>query len=327
MNAKEICYLIVNFGGPRSLKEVQPFLQALLTDKEVIRSGLPQFMHNLFFSWVAKRRSSKMMPEYESMGGRSPIFSDTEALAEQLRKGIQEPLLTFHRYIPETHRPFIQDICKIECDEIRIFPLFPQFSYATTGSVAKWFDQNLPKKIVNKMRWIKSYPAHHLFVKAHQEQIRNYLNEQSLKDKETLLLFSAHGVPQDFVDRGDIYETECQASFTSIMKAFPHMLGRLAYQSKFGKGEWIKPYTIEVSKQILNWNEGRRNIVFIPISFTSDHVETLCEIENDYMKVIREKSLNAYRVPALTLNETWVEAVRHIIQEPNLCGNQMLVRN
>lgn len=318
--------ILVNFGGPRDLQEVRPFLRELLTDKEVIRSRLPQFLHNLFFSWVAKRRSEKMLHEYKSMGGGSPIFADTEALAEKLRLSIPDPLVTFHRYLPSTHAQFIENLCAFTGDEIRVMPLFPQFTYATTGSVAKWFGKNLPFEIVRKMRWIKSYPAHPKFVKSHQLHIRRFLTEHRLKDEETILLFSAHGIPQQFVDTGDIYESECRASFEHVMKAFPDILGRLSYQSKFGRGEWIKPYTIDVCEKVNSWCEGRRHVVFIPISFTSDHIETLCEIENDYMSVIRTKGLNAFRVPALTLDENWINAVLEIIQEPNTLANQMLIR-
>lgn len=326
MYQKNRCYIIANFGGPRDLTEVAPFLQSLLTDKEVIRSILPQFIHSLFFSWVAKRRARKIVHEYKSMGGCSPIYKDTEALVGQLQQSLSDPILAFHRYLPATHESFIQNVTKMNCEEICIFPMFPQFTYATTGSIAKWFSHHFPKQIVNKMRWIKSYAAHPAFVRAHQVQIHGFLQKMNLKQEETVLLFSAHGVPQVFIDKGDIYQDECHASFAHIMKGFPKALGKLCYQSKFGRGEWVKPYTIDVSKSIREWHEKRENVVFVPISFTSDHIETLCEIENEYMTVIREKGLRAFRVPALTLLPEWIEAIQILLQETNLCSNQMLIR-
>jgi ferrochelatase len=323
---KNRVYLLVNFGGPRNMNEIGSFLESLLTDRDVIWTNWPTFFHNFFFRRLAKKRSLKVSQEYEHMGGKSPIFFDTETVAEQLRKRLNAPVFTFHRYLPASHRSFVETIEEVNCDEIRIFPMFPQFTYATTGGIARWFQSNLSKNTVNKMRWIKSYPTHPAFIKAHQNCITDFLDQHRLIPDDVILLFSAHGIPQKFVNEGDIYEDECSYSMRGIMQTFPNILGRLAYQSRFGQEEWIKPYTIDVCKDIHSWRKGRESIVFIPISFTSDHIETLCEIENDYMTVIREKNLKAYRIPALTLNDDWLNAIAIIIREHTICNNQMLVR-
>jgi protoporphyrin/coproporphyrin ferrochelatase len=325
MIKKNVAYIIANFGGPRNIPEVQPFLTELLTDQDVIRTKMPQFLHRILFSRVAKKRALKVSHEYESMGGKSPIYADTEAVAEQLRKHLQEPVVTFHRYLPATHPEFIEAIKKLICQEMRVFPMFPQFTYATTGSIARWFQRNLPREVVNKIRWVKSYPAHSLFIHAHQNHIRHFLEMHQLPKEETILLFSAHGIPQNFVAMGDVYEDECQASFNAVIRAFPTVLSRLSYQSLFGREEWLKPYTVDVCKEIHSWRQGRQHVVFVPISFTSDHIETLCEIERDYMSLIRDRNLNAYRVPALTLNPEWIQAILSILQQDNFCSNQMLI--
>ncbi|NGX42063.1 MAG: Ferrochelatase [Chlamydiae bacterium] len=324
---KKIGYIIAGFGGPRDLKEVFPFLQSLLTDQEIIRTKLPKIIHRLLFTRIAKKRSKKLSMDYETIGGKSPIFADTEALKHSLSRHLKGPIITFHRYLPATHNDFIHAAHNLQCDEIRVFPLFPQFTYATTGSVALWFQQHLPPTIVNKMRWVKSYPTHPGFVKAHQNSIRNFLQKHQLSQKDTILLFSAHGLPRDFITKGDIYEDECQASFNAVMKAFPDTIGRLSYQSKFGPGEWLRPYTNDMCQQINSWKEERTNIVFVPISFTSDHIETLFEIEQEYMSIIKEKNLRPYRIPCLTLNPDWVQAISIILTEAELCNNQMLVRH
>lgn len=326
MEEKRIGYVIANFGGPRSPEEIYPFLESLLTDQDVIRTRLPKLIHQFLFRRVAKKRALKVSKEYAQMGGKSPIYSDTEELANQLRLQLKAPLLTFHRYLPSTHPIFIKAICEMECDEIKVFPLFPQFTYATTGSVARWFSDFLPHSITVKMRWIKSYPAHPTFIQAHQNKILNFLNAQGLKEDETILLFSAHGIPQEFVQTGDLYQDECKISFKSVMEAFPTILGRLSFQSRFGTEEWIKPYTIDVCTRIKEWNQGRKNIVFVPISFTSDHIETLVEIENEYMSVIREAKLNAFRIPCLTLDPLWIQAIFEILTDTNCSLNQMLIR-
>lgn len=326
MKMKSIGYIIANFGGPRDLSEVRPFLESLLTDQDVVRTKFPPIIHNYLFKRVAKKRALKIADDYKAIGGGSPIFADTEAVAALLRKRLKGPILTFHRYLPATHDTFIERAQMMTCDAIRVFPMFPQFTYATTGSIARWFEKKLPKDIVNKIRWVKSYPAHPGFISAQQKSIRQFLDQHGLKDEETILLFSAHGVPENFVATGDLYQDECEASFKSVMKAFPNVSGRLSYQSKFGPEEWLKPYTIDACKEIRKWNNGRSNVVFVPISFTSDHIETLFEIETEYMTVIRQEKLNAYRLPALTLNKEWIQAIGDILEEVELCNNQMLVR-
>ena len=102
--------------------------------------------------------------------------------------------------------------------------------------------------------------------------------------------------------------------------------GQLCYQSKFGKGEWLRPYTNEVCEEILKWNEKRKNIVFVPISFTTDHIETLFEIEKLYLPLIEKNGLKAYRCPALNLEPYWIDALAEIAKGPILYDNHLLIR-
>jgi len=323
---KKSCTLLVNFGGPRNLAETESFLCSLLTDKDVVRTNFPQFIHNFLFKRIAKKRAIKVRLDYESIGGKSPIYEDTEKLANILKVQNVSPIITFHRYLPATHASFIKEVQTSDYDEFIVFPLFPQFTYATTGSIARWFSRHLDDSIVNKMRWIKSYPDHPLFIHAHTIAINEFLIKNELTEENTLFLFSAHGLPQKFVLAGDPYQDECYTSFKAIMANFPLAKGLLSFQSKFGKGEWLRPYTSEISENINKIAENRKNVIIIPISFTSDHIETLFEIEDEYLPPIRKQGLNAFRVPALTSRKEWIEAIKAILQEKNQCNTQMLIR-
>jgi len=314
-------YLLVNFGGPRNLEEVAPFLQALLCDRDVIRTRFPNFIHNFLFSRIARKRSVTVAEDYQEIGGCSPIYNDTENLAKALSEKLNAPVLTFHRYLPSTHKESLEKINAIP--NLTVIPLFPQFCYATTGSIARFFST----RVSSSLQWVKSYPAHPAFIRATERRIGQFLIEKNLDHKDTVLLFSAHGIPQTFIDLGDIYKTVSERSFTEVLKAFPKTLGKLCYQSKFGRGEWLRPYTNEVCEDALNWNKGRKNVVFIPISFTSDHIETLFEIEKLYLPVIQTKNLNAYRCPSLNLEPYWIEALAEIAQDTNLSSSQMLYIN
>ena len=319
-------YILANFGGPRSTAEIGVFLKALLTDRDVVRTRLPTPLHNFLFSRIAKRRAKKIEGDYLSIGGKSPIYDDTEALASALRSHLKEPILTFHRYLPATHDAFCRQVESLKAEQLHCFPLFPQFTYATTGSIARWMQKHLPHQITTKIRWIKSYPKHPLFIAAHQKIIKRFLNQMGLAAEEFFFLFSAHGVPKSFIEEGDLYEDECQESYRAIMSDFPNTPSALVYQSKFGPGEWLKPYTGEFCEQIEQHTKERRHVLTIPISFTSDHIETLFEVEQEYLPIIRSKGLLAYRLPALSLSPEWIEAIPKILEETTTCNNQMLIR-
>ncbi len=318
-------YLLVNFGGPRHLDEIGSFLQELLCDRDVIRTRMPRLFHNWLFKRVARKRSLKIRPDYAEIGGKSPIYFDTENLAQALSAKLKAPVLTFHRYLPATHAASLKKI-EQSASEIRVLPLFPQFCYATTGSIARFFSRHLSSAACNQLRWIKSYAAHPAFTAAYRKRIAHFLDQHRLKEEDTVLLFSAHGIPLSFIAAGDIYESECKQSFKEVLKGFPNALGRLSYQSKFGPEEWLQPYTNEVCEKILEWNEKRTHVVIVPITFTSDHIETLYEIEKLYLPPIRAKNIQAYRCPALNLEPYWIEALAQIAGETNLCDNSMLIR-
>lgn len=324
---KQKAYLLVNFGGPRDLNEVEEFLIELLTDQEVLRTPFPAFIHRILFTRVAKKRSQQVVHDYALIGGKSPIFADTEAIAEKVGQNIGAKVLVFHRYLPKTHSDFIDKIEKLHVfSEIRVFPMFPQFSYATTGSIALWFDTHLSPAIVNKLSWVKSYPDEPSYIETFEHCLRDFLMEKALKEEETILLFSAHGLPQKFVDTGDIYERECKLTFDLLKNRFPKTLAKLSYQSQFGKEEWIRPYTADVCEKINEWGGGRRNIVMVPLSFTSDHIETLYEMEELYLPLIRNAGLQAYRCPALNQRQGWIQSIAEILQGQKGMKNSVLLR-
>ncbi len=306
--AKKVATLIVNFGGPRSLEEIGPFLKELLTDPDVIRPRLPSFIHRFLFSEIARKRVKKVSKDYATIGGKSPIFEDTEALAAHVGA------LAFHRYLPETHAHFLERVQQLDADEICVFPLFPQFSYATTGSIARRFSTHLSDALQKKVSWVSSYATHPSFVQAMKANIAEFLSEKNLKEEEIALLFSAHGLPQAFIDTGDPYQAQCEDSFREISAGFPRALSRLSYQSKFGRAQWITPSTSDVCSAIEEWRGDRKTVVIVPLSFTSDHIETLFEIEELYLPLINERGLSACRCPALNRRQDWLEAIVEIIR-------------
>lgn len=316
-------YLLVNFGGPRNLDEIDPFLKELLTDPDVIRTSMPRFLQNRLFQNIAKKRAKFIRKDYELIGGKSPIYFDTEKLREELEKRLRAPVLTFHRYLPATHGEFLQKIMELKVNEIDVLPLFPQFCFATTGSIARFFANHLNKNILSKIRWIHSYANHPSYISAMQRKLSEFLLQHQILEKELLLIFSAHGVPVSFIDTGDIYETECIRSFQKLKKRFPLAQSELCYQSKFGKERWLEPSTEEICVKV---ESNRKWAVIVPLTFTSDHIETLFEIEMQYIPILKNRGFCAFRCPALNLESYWLDSLEEIIHTSSLSSTQMLIR-
>ncbi len=267
------------------------------------------------------------MPDYLAIGGKSPIFDDTETIAKKVGAILKTDVLTFHRYLPKTHAKFLKEIESLQnTQQIRVLPLFPQFSYATTGSIALWLSEKLSAPTLKKLSWIKSYSNADIYIATMQKCLADFLKEKGIKEEDVVLLFSAHGLPQRFIDTGDPYQEQCILSFDKIREHFPMALSRLSYQSQFGKEEWIRPYTSEVCEMIRSWSEGRKIVVVIPLSFTSDHIETLYEIEELYLEQIRKQGLIALRCPALNLREDWIQGISKLFQISDVFGNESLLR-
>ncbi len=318
--------LVVNFGGPRDLLEVPSFLVSLLTDEDVIRTPFPAFFQRWFFRRIAIKRSVNVAEDYETIGGRSPIFADTEWITEALSKRLNLPALAFHRYIESTHEPFVNSLYSLSPEEIVVFPLFPQFSYATTGSIARWFSSHVDTNYVNRMKWIPSYYKDPLYIQAFVSLIKDFLAEKGLSEEDTLLFFSAHGLPVKYILDGDPYQKECQESFLLIKEFFPLASSLLAYQSKFGRGKWLEPSTGDLCKKPQDWLGNKKHVVIIPLSFSSDHIETLFEIEQLYVSSLRLLGISAYRCPALGRREDWVASAAGIIEQGGHTSNQALIR-
>ena len=319
--------LIVNFGGPRNLEEIEPFLIELLTDPEVIRPFTPRFFHRMLFKRIAKKRAKKVRVDYALIGGKSPIYEDTEAIAKKIEEKTGIPTLCFHRYLPMTHDAFVQKMSHFSAEEILVFPLFPQFSYATTGSIAQWFFDHLPFAVISKMRWVKSYSTHPAFITLFCARMKHFLESKKVEEKKTLFLYSAHGLPLEFIHLGDIYQKECEASFKALSKQFPSAKNILCYQSKFGEAEWLRPSTQDLCEEIAERQKEDISVVFIPLSFTSDHIETLFEIDTLYLPILEKKGMRAFRCPAIGHAEQWDSAIVKILETADFVSTQMLMRH
>jgi ferrochelatase len=312
--------LLLNLGGPDKIEDVRPFLYNLFSDPEIIRLPVKALQRPL--AWlISTLRAKKSQANYLEIGGGSPLRSITEAQAEALENKLNELGQDAKIYIGMRYwHPFTEEaIARIKEDNIEelvILPLYPQFSISTSGSSFRvleemWTTDPTLQKI--KYTLIPSWYDNTGYLRAMADLIAQELDKFE-HPEQVHIFFSAHGVPISYVEEaGDPYQREIEECTRLIM----HTLNRsnnhtLAYQSRVGPVEWLQPYT-EESLEALG-EKGIKDLLVVPISFVSEHIETLQEIDIEYREVAEEAGIsNFHRVPALNIHPGFIDSLAHLV--------------
>jgi protoporphyrin/coproporphyrin ferrochelatase len=314
--------LLLNLGGPERLEDVRPFLYNLFSDPEIIRLRFTWLQRPL--AWlISTSRARKSKENYKQIGGGSPLRRITEEQAQALGAKLRELGHDARVYIGMRYwHPFTEEaIAQIKQDgieELVILPLYPQFSISTSGSSCRLLEQIWDADPeLQKIRYtvIPSWYDRPGYLRSMAELIAQQIDR--LPNPATgHVFFSAHGVPVSYVqESGDPYQQEIEACSAAIMKTLqrpnPHTL---AYQSKVGPVEWLQPYTEDAIAQLAT--EGVKDLVVVPISFVSEHIETLEEIDIEYRHVAEEAGIqNFFRVPALNTYPTFIADLADMVIE------------
>ncbi len=314
--------LLLNLGGPEQLEDVRPFLFNLFADPEIIRLPVPWLQKPL--AWlISNSRAKQSQQNYSQIGGGSPLRRITEQQAEALKQCLASHGQPAELYIGMRYwYPFTEEaIARIKRDRIEelvILPLYPQYSISTSGSSFRLL-QRLWKEdpSLEAIRYtvIPSWYARPGYVKAMAELIAHEL-DQLPNPEEGHIFFSAHGVPVSYVEEaGDPYQREIEHCVALIMQA----LGRpnahtLAYQSRVGPVEWLQPYTEDAIAELAK--SGVKSLVVVPISFVSEHIETLQEIDIEYREIAEEAGIETFRrVPALNTHPGFINDMAGMVIE------------
>ena len=341
-NKDTIGVLLLNLGGPDSLQAVKPFLYNLFSDREIIRLG-PSFMQKPIAWLISTVRSPKTHQMYSLIGDKSPIFDITKAQAELLEKtlnaevkrirsledknfSISQPLNFlssqphFKVYIGMRYwHPFIKDtVDKILKDDIKhliVLSLYPHYSRATTGSAISEFKRVITQFPVLSsqfsVKYIEQWYDFSPYIDALTELIIRGISEFS-----TDILYSAHSLPEYLIRTGDPYLDHIKATITAVnlLLATRYSLlpkWHLSFQSKTGPVKWLKPTTEETIIRLAS--EGCKNLFVVPISFVSDHIETLYEIDILYKGIAEKHGINFKRCEALNTSEKFIKALEELV--------------
>jgi ferrochelatase len=308
--------ILFNLGGPDSLDAVQPFLENLFNDPDIFK--LP-FQKSLA-RFISKKRAPKVAEEYKLIGGKSPIGHWTELqrkmLEEKLRvKNNDIHVFTAMRYWHPLTEEIVKQISQINYDKIILLPLYPQFSISTTGSsFNEW--KRYYKGDDSKLRYINSYFKNERYISAINERIDESLLRFPEKIRDCVqLVFSAHGTPKSYIKKGDPYLCQIMTCVDEVMKARNHSHEHhLCFQSKVGPMKWLEPSTDKMIEELAS--HGKKDLLIIPISFVSDHVETLFELDIEYRHIADNCGINNYLVmQGLNDSHLFIDALAELVEK------------
>ena len=321
--------VLLNLGGPERIQDVGPFLYNLFADPEIIRLPIPALQKPL--AWlISTLRSNKSQEAYRSIGGGSPLRRITDQQARELQSLLRQRQVDATTYVAMRYwHPFtesaVADMKADGIEQVVVLPLYPHFSISTSGSSFRELQrlrQGDERFAQLPLRAIRSWHDHPGYLKAMAQLIEREID--ACVDPSTAhVFFSAHGVPKSYVEEaGDPYQKEIESCAELIMKT----LGRenpwtLAYQSRVGPVEWLQPYTEEALEEL--GEKGVKELVVVPISFVSEHIETLEEIDIEYREIATEAGVSNFRrVPALDTDPTFIASLADLV-ETSLAGPEV----
>ena len=324
--------ILLNLGGPDSLNAVRPFLYNLFSDREIMKLG-PLFLQKPLARIISIIRSVKTRKMYDLIGGRSPINDLTRAQADSLETSLNSSSLTnrslpvFKVYMGMRYwHPFIKDIVRQIFDdgirELIVLSLYPHYSMTTTGSAVAEFKRAIEGFPVEssrfKVTYIEQWYDHPLYIDSLAEVIGQGITD--LRGDHFTLLYSAHGLPKSIIEQGDPYLEHIKTTINLTNRRLseePYNISglswSLSFQSRTGPVEWLAPSTGQAIEQFSS--EGVKKLLVVPISFVSDHVETLYEIDILFKNLAKQQGIDLKRCRSLNTSEAFIAVLKGLVME------------
>ncbi len=308
--------ILFNLGGPDKLESVEPFLFNLFNDPAII--SLPSIIRYPLAKFISKRRAPIAKNIYKEIGNKSPILELTQKQAENLennliKKGDYKCFVIMRCWHPRASE-VIKKVREYNPDEIILLPLYPQFSASTSGSsINEWNSLCKKENYKVKTKIICCYPTENNFLEAHVSLIKKTIN--NLENKNFKLIFSAHGLPENKIKKGDPYQWQVEKTVEGIMSKLTseNLDFLISYQSRVGPLKWIGPSTDDV---IIKYSKEKKGIVIVPVAFVSEHSETLVELDIEYKKLAKDNGCSFYkRIPALGIEENFIKGLTELVLE------------
>ena len=308
--------ILLNMGGPEKQEDVKPFLNNLFSDRDIIRLG-PSFLQKFIARYIAHKRAPKSRDIYSKIGGGSPLKKITFQQAAALETILNETeendyiVTVAMRYWPPFADQAVEELLRQDVHRITALTLYPHYSRATTGSSISELKKSIARLAPSlPVRYIKEWPDQPSYVEVLANNIINGLTE--FEGQSVEVVYSAHSLPTSFIKEGDPYVDHLMKTIQAVEKITNHK-GRICYQSRSGPVEWLSPSTPDMIKTLAS--ENCKNILMVPISFVSDHVETLYEIDILYHQQARNLGITLRSSASLNTNPLFIQGLKQLVLE------------
>ncbi len=304
--------LLVNMGGPESPGELKHFLRLMFLDKHIIPA--PWLIRNFLSLYISSTRYKKSWERYQLIGG-TPLKKDTLILARSLQEklGIDFNVKSAYSYSELFINKAINEFSEENVNKIVIVPLYPQSSITTTGSVKEAVNCSKRNNPHLKIKVINEFYRHQKFTSFWSEAILQHKKTNNLKNP--VLIFSAHSIPKSFIKKGDTYQKEIEESAKLIAESTGSEY-KVSYQSGMNPKTWLGPDTVNTIEQLITG--GGNEIVIIPISFVSENLETLYDLDKVIVPHFRKNNnVHVSRVRILGNCPEFIELLEYLVYEQN----------
>lgn len=317
--------ILFQLGGPDSLQAIEPFLYNLFCDPDIIDFPFARIARQPLARLIASRRASHVAHHYAEIGGKSPILEFTTrqavALENVLRADFDARVTVAMRYWHPLTEEAIRQMEGHAPEDVVLLPLYPQYSKTTTGSsLNEWSRRFHPNGWKPKVHIVEQFYEDGPYLDAVVNAVdRSMAGFEDASDVD--VVFSAHSIPVAMVEKGDPYQRQIERT-TDLVWQRGNWPGRrhLCYQSKVGASKWLRPSMHETVTRLAA--EGRTHVLVVPISFVSDHVETLHEIDIEHREQARGLGILDYRmVPGLNDTPEFIEALAGLVRSKVGAGN------
>jgi ferrochelatase len=325
MSKPRLGVVLFQLGGPDSPQAVEPFLYNLFCDPDIINFFGGWLARRPLAWWIAHRRAGIVREHYDAIGGQSPIRELTGRQARRLEAALASDfdarcfiaMRYWHPFTQEAVDALRSSDLEAPLEKLVLLPLYPQYSFATTlSSLKEWrrvWSQTPAGSPRSREVVIEEFHLHPQYIAALVPRIETALLR--FADRRSVhLVFSAHGLPLSLIARGDPYQRHVEETVAAVMArgrwAHPHTL---CFQSRVGRQKWLEPSLRHTLERLPR--EGKRHLLVIPISFVTEHIETLHEINIEAREHALAAGVEQFEMmPALDDSPEFIAALASLVR-------------
>lgn len=318
MTRTRLGVVLFQLGGPDSLDAIEPFLYNLFCDPDIIDFPFARIARQPLAKLISTRRAKHVAHHYAEIGGKSPILEFTRrqahALERELRRECDARVVVAMRYWHPFTGEAIAELAEFAPDEVVLLPLYPQYSKTTTGSsINEWKRRFQPNGWNPRVHVVPEFYENAAYLDALVQAVNDCLaGVEDLTDLD--IVFSAHSVPLAIIEGGDPYQRQIERTVDLVWQQGGWPARRhICYQSKVGASKWLRPSMHETIETLAA--AGSKHVLVVPISFVSDHVETLHEIDIEHREQARRLGIEDYRMmPGLNDSPQFISALAGLVR-------------